>query len=96
MATTLRLLHDDAGKVDEGVLPCRVDDPELWFADSPQDVENAKALCRGCPVRMGCLAGALSRREPFGVWGGELFQQGTVIPRKRPRGRPRNNFTETA
>jgi len=23
------------------------------------------------------------------VWGGEIFERGVVIPRKRPRGRPR-------
>jgi WhiB family redox-sensing transcriptional regulator len=69
-------------------LPCR-DDAELWFADSPADVELAKQLCLDCPVRRACLAGALERREPWGVWGGELFFQGVVIPRKRPRGRPR-------
>ena len=51
----------------------------------------AKALCLDCPVRAECLAGALERREPWGVWGGELFLQGVVIPRKRPRGRPRKN-----
>ena len=54
-------------------------------------LEAAKALCLGCPVRAECLAGALDRREPWGVWGGELFLQGVVIPRKRPRGRPRKN-----
>ena len=37
------------------------------------------------------LAGAVERREPWGVWGGELFQAGVVIARKRPRGRPRKN-----
>ena len=51
----------------------------------------AKALCTDCPVQALCLAGALDRREPWGVWGGELFLQGVVIPRKRPRGRPRKN-----
>ena len=70
-------------------VPCRVNDPELWFAESPADVEFAKALCRDCPVRQACLAGALERREPWGVWGGELVQSGVVVPRKRPRGRPR-------
>ncbi len=69
-------------------LPC-TEDPELFFAESPQDVEYAKALCRACPVRMACLSGALERREPWGVWGGELFLRGEVVPRKRPRGRPR-------
>lgn len=86
---TLGLLHDQADRVDEELLPCRVNNPELWFAESPGDVELAKALCQSCPVQTLCLAGALTRREPWGVWGGELFLQGTVIPRKRPRGRPR-------
>jgi WhiB family transcriptional regulator, redox-sensing transcriptional regulator len=70
-------------------LPCRSNDPELFFAESPADVELAKALCRTCPVRVECLAGALDRQEPWGVWGGELFVAGVVVPRKRPRGRPR-------
>jgi len=74
-------------------LPCR-DDPELFFAESPEDVEYAKAMCGDCPVRLSCLAGALERREPWGVWGGELFLRGEVVPRKRPRGRPRK--TEVA
>lgn len=69
--------------------PCRKGDPELWFADSPQGVEQAKALCQECPVRTTCLAGAQARQEPWGVWGGELFLAGVVVPRKRPRGRPR-------
>jgi WhiB family redox-sensing transcriptional regulator len=78
----------------EHELPCRSADPELFFAESPADVELAKELCRDCPVRMQCLAGALERREPWGVWGGELLIQGVVVPRKRPRGRPRK--TEVA
>ena len=84
-------LHDQAEQVDENLMPCRVNNPELWFAESPTDVEFAKALCQSCPVQTLCLAGALSRREPWGVWGGELFLQGAVIPRKRPRGRPRKH-----
>ena len=70
-------------------LPCRVEDPELWFADSPAQLELAKRFCAECPVRAACLAGALSRGEPWGVWGGEIFERGVVIARKRPRGRPR-------
>ena len=68
-------------------LPC-TEDPELFFAESPQDVELAKAMCRGCRARLACLAGALERREPWGVWGGELLLAGTIVPHKRPRGRP--------
>lgn len=84
-------LHDAGDQVHDDLLPCRLNDSELWFAESPADVEFAKELCRDCPVRDLCLNGALDRREPWGVWGGELFLQGVVIPRKRPRGRPRKN-----
>ena len=71
-------------------LPC-TRDPELFFAESPQDVEEAKAMCRGCRARLACLAGALERGEPWGVWGGELLMSGAIVPRKRPRGRPRKD-----
>ncbi len=80
-----------AGPTDDDLLPCRRESPELFFAETPHDVEVAKAMCQTCPLRSACLAGALERREPWGVWGGELFAQGVVIPRKRPRGRPRKN-----
>ena len=69
-------------------LPCRVYDPELWFAERPADLELAKSYCLDCPVRQACLAGALARREPWGVWGGELFANGKVLAQKRRRGRP--------
>ena len=69
-------------------LPCRSGDADLWFAESPAELEQAKAMCGGCPVRAACLAGALQREEPWGVWGGEIFERGVVVPRKRPRGRP--------
>lgn len=75
-------------------LPCRRVDPDVFFAESPADVEEAKSLCLDCPVREACLAGALQRREPWGVWGGELFVQGVVMARKRPRGRPRKHPLE--
>jgi WhiB family redox-sensing transcriptional regulator len=71
-------------------LPC-TEDPELFFAEAPADVEAAKALCQGCRTRTQCLEGALARREPWGVWGGELLIRGAIVPRKRPRGRPRKD-----
>ncbi len=70
-------------------LPCRKFDPDLWFSDAPAELELAKSLCGDCPVRVECLAGAVERAEPWGVWGGEIFERGAVVPRKRPRGRPR-------
>lgn len=76
-------------RVGSDALPCRTVDPDLWFSESPADLELAKSLCRTCPVQVECLAGAVEREEPWGVWGGEVFERGVVVPRKRPRGRPR-------
>jgi WhiB family redox-sensing transcriptional regulator len=79
-----------AGGMPGGGLPCS-GDPDLWFAETPGELERAKKLCGSCPVREECLAGALARREPWGVWGGEIFERGAVVARKRPRGRPRKH-----
>ncbi|MGH3906342.1 MAG: WhiB family transcriptional regulator [Pseudonocardiaceae bacterium] len=78
----------DSASPEQTVLPCRSHDPDLWFAETPAELERAKQLCAGCPVMAECLASALSRQEPWGVWGGEIFERGAVIARKRPRGRP--------
>ncbi len=65
--------------------------PDLFFAESPADVARAKELCASCPVRSACLAAALDRAEPWGVWGGELLLRGAIVPGKRARGRPRKS-----
>lgn len=78
------------------VLPCRRSGPDLFFAERPEDVELAKALCASCPVRQRCLEGALERREPWGVWGGQLLVAGEIVARKRPRGRPRKEVAAAA
>lgn len=90
---TLSALHDlkSDAEANGDLIPCRENDAELWFAERPEDVEFAKALCTTCPALEQCLAGALERHEPWGVWGGQLFIQGVVVARKRPRGRPRKN-----
>jgi WhiB family redox-sensing transcriptional regulator len=82
-----------AGRAAEliGPLPCRTEDPRLWFSDQPAELEQAKALCRDCPLRGPCLAGAIERAEPHGVWGGQIFENGTRTAVKRTRGRPRKH-----
>ena len=61
---------------------------ELFFSDQIPDIVQAKRICATCPVVEPCLAGALERREPWGVWGGQLFLNGKVLAQKRRRGRP--------
>src|SRR4249919_3700474 len=61
---------------------------ELFFSEQLDDIAAAKAFCLECEVKDECLAAALDRREPWGVWGGELFVNGKVVAQKRKRGRP--------
>ena len=61
---------------------------DLFFSEQLDDIAAAKAFCGDCIVRETCLAGAVSRREPWGVWGGELFANGKILAAKRKRGRP--------
>ncbi len=68
-------------------LPC-TEDPELFFAESPQDVEQAKAMCRGCRARLACLAGALERREPWGASRGVSVGRAPPVAASRPAVRP--------
>lgn len=72
-------------------LPCHNSNPEIFFSEKSEEIAYAKSLCGGCPVKRECLQGALSRQEPCGVWGGELFEDGRVIAQKRMPGRPRLN-----
>jgi hypothetical protein len=60
----------------------------MFFSDEPVDIARCKAICSRCRVREACLAGALAREEPWGVWGGEIFLEGVVVAEKRRRGRP--------
>ena len=60
----------------------------LFFSEQLDDIARAKAFCAGCDVREACLTAAVNRREPWGVWGGELLVNGKVIANKRKRGRP--------
>ena len=63
--------------------PCSTVDPDLFFdasEDDPEAVEQAKLICRGCPVADQCLDTAMLLREEYGIWGGM-----TPIQRKRYR-----------
>ena len=68
-------------------------EPADEWADASCRAEtgHAKAICLTCPLIVPCLEGALERREPWGVWGGQLFLNGKVLAQKRRRGRPPKN-----
>jgi len=61
---------------------------DLFFSEEVPEIIAAKRICAECPVIAPCLEEALERREPCGVWGGQLFENGQIIHRKRRRGRP--------
>ena len=60
----------------------------IFFSDELQDIAAAKRICAECPVLAPCLEGAIARREPSGVSGGQLFLNGHILQAKRRRGRP--------
>ena len=60
----------------------------VFFSEELQDIAKAKSICAECPVMVDCLEGAIARREPWGVWGGQLFLNGKILMTKRRRGRP--------
>jgi WhiB family redox-sensing transcriptional regulator len=61
---------------------------DLFFSELIPDINAAKAICQTCALLEPCLRGAIVRREPTGVWGGQLFANGRILPQKRKRGRP--------
>ena len=70
------------------LIPCHGEDPELWFAEQTTQIARAQQLCGQCPLIQECLDGAISREEPWGVWGGQVFVGGRIVQNKRGRGRP--------
>src|SRR5690606_12488566 len=70
---------------------CRDEDPELFFpigTSGPAllQVEQAKAVCRRCPVSAECLTWALDRPEEYGIWGGLTEgERGELIRRRTKR-----------
>jgi len=60
----------------------------LFFSDNVIDIARAKAMCGLCPLEALCLAEAIDRQEPWGVWGGQLLSGGRIVANKRACGRP--------
>ena len=55
---------------------CRGIHPNLFFLEKGESVTEAKAVCRGCPVRRECLAYAMAQDDSLsGIWGGTTHKQ---------------------
>ena len=63
---------------------CRDADPDLFFpigttGAALRQMEEAKQICRVCPVQIQCLAWALGNGVADGVWGGTTPDERRVI-----------------
>ena len=73
---------------------CRDVDPEIFFpignsGPAVLQIEEAKQVCRRCPVMESCLEWALTSNQDSGVWGGMSEDERRVARRRRSRLRPR-------
>ena len=63
---------------------CRDADPDLFFPIGPtgpalRQADEAKRICRTCPVQARCLAWALDHGVTDGVWGGTTEDERRAI-----------------
>jgi WhiB family redox-sensing transcriptional regulator len=65
---------------------CKGLHPNLFFVGKGARADEAKELCRGCPVRVACAEFAIRTSQQFGVWGGysarELTHQRARVRRE--------------
>ncbi|GGV27091.1 hypothetical protein GCM10010495_48950 [Kitasatospora herbaricolor] len=80
---------------------CRERDPELFFPVGNQgpallQIDEAKAVCRPCPVRPQCLLWALETNQESGVWGGVSEDELLAIRTRAARARHRTKEASDA
>lgn len=73
---------------------CRDEDPDLFFpvghaGPALAQTQDAKAVCRRCPVIELCLAWALDTGQDAGVWGGLGENERRALKRRAARSRSR-------
>jgi WhiB family redox-sensing transcriptional regulator len=64
---------------------CRGLDPEIFYPETDEEADEAKAVCAQCGVQAACLEHALRHREKEGVWGGATERERRRIIRQRRR-----------
>jgi WhiB family redox-sensing transcriptional regulator len=62
-------------------------DPDLFFPARGESCADAKAVCRGCRVRVECLEYALALGEKHGIWGGLSEWERRRLRRRRASAR---------
>ncbi|MER6302224.1 WhiB family transcriptional regulator [Kitasatospora sp. NPDC001539] len=67
------------------------DPDEIGAAAAEWAERRAKMICAGCPVKSLCLADALERREPHGIFGGLNERERNRVLRRAARDRSRVN-----
>jgi WhiB family redox-sensing transcriptional regulator len=70
---------------------CLGEDPELFFPPGTagpnlEQVNRAKAICAGCPVRAECLEWSLATRQDEGIWGGMTAEERRALRESRRPG----------
>ncbi|MER5355879.1 WhiB family transcriptional regulator [Kitasatospora sp. NPDC002551] len=73
---------------------CREEDPELFFpvgnvGPALLQIEEAKAVCRRCPVMETCQRWALETGQDGGVWGGMSEDERRALKSRAARNRAR-------
>ncbi|WP_248965739.1 WhiB family transcriptional regulator [Sphaerisporangium perillae] len=73
---------------------CRDVDPELFFpigntGPALMQIEEAKQVCRACPVSDPCLKWAIESGQDAGVWGGLSEDERRALKRRTARARAR-------
>ncbi|PZT71590.1 WhiB family transcriptional regulator [Streptomyces sp. AC1-42T] len=71
---------------------CKGEDPDLFFPVGNTgiallQIEEAKAVCRRCPVMESCADWALDTGQDSGVWGGLSEDERRAIKRRLARQR---------
>ncbi|MDX3308832.1 WhiB family transcriptional regulator [Streptomyces sp. NPDC054884] len=66
---------------------CRREDPDLFFpigtsGPALMQEEQAKTVCRRCPVREACLEWAMETDQTLGVWGGTSETERRALKRR--------------
>jgi WhiB family transcriptional regulator, redox-sensing transcriptional regulator len=69
-------------QLDTSQAKCTEETSELFFSTNWADIEEAKSLCRVCPIMEDCLEEASRNNIEFGVWGGATFEERKLFKRQ--------------